>query len=73
MHHCLQIDEILRLVVRNVQHVPTLVAMGTTCRAFYDHAMNEVWRSLLGISPLVKCLPSYTYNNEGENNTVVSA
>lgn len=61
MHPCLQIDEILQLITTNIERGSALVAMASTSRGFYEHAVNEIWKELSDLVPLVKCLPSDAY------------
>lgn len=35
-----------------------LVSVALACRAFYEPAMDVVWRDLPGMGPLIKCLPA---------------
>lgn len=56
MHHCLCIQE----VVHNIACHGTgrdLVSMALACRAFYEPAMDNMWRDLPGMGPLIGCLP----------------
>lgn len=60
MHPCLMLDEILRAIAREL-YSPYLymnmgvVAMGMTCRAFYEPAMDVLWESFDGLKPLSEC------------------
>lgn len=57
MHRCLCILEVVENVVSAISSELELLNVGLTCRSFYDLAMNELWRNLTCIKPLILCLP----------------
>lgn len=67
MHHCLTIQEILRVILGFYDlspHSPecrtarsTLLAAALTCRAFVDPALDRLWCNLFSLRPLFMCLP----------------
>lgn len=67
MHRCLQIQEILHVIIRNLEGSSSdLIAAALVCRAFYEHAMDHVWKDLRGLGPLIRCLPDDAYTCEDE-------
>lgn len=59
MHPCLQIAEILELIVCNFQsqYYHQCLVFASTCKAFYTPAMNKLWSTMsYGLVPLVKCM-----------------
>jgi hypothetical protein len=57
MHPCLQVAEILSLIIGQVQDSSTLYAIATSCRHFIEFALDSLWRSQGSLAPLVLCLP----------------
>ena len=71
MHHALEIQEILSNIFFYCSPVlspnlsphfhkivfPALAALARTCRAFKEPALDALWRELIDLSPLVRCLP----------------
>ena len=55
MHRCLYIHEVLENIVSLSEG--GLPNLGLACRAFYEPAMDLLWRDMNGIEPLVRCLP----------------
>ncbi|KAG6810990.1 hypothetical protein H0H92_009530 [Tricholoma furcatifolium] len=75
MHRCLQIPEILNSIFSQIIDTkPTedrwvqfpgsiaLVNIALTCRSFKEPALNVLWRSILGLDPILRCLPSDAVN-----------
>lgn len=60
MHACLHISEIVQNIAYNADG--GLVSLALTCRAFYEPAMNAVWRDLPGLRPLLLCFPRAVVN-----------
>ncbi|KAI6011289.1 hypothetical protein EDC04DRAFT_2609953 [Pisolithus marmoratus] len=58
MYPCLYVDEILRLIFRNIKDRSTLCALARTCRAFHEPAMNLIWESLTSFEPILRNLSS---------------
>ena len=62
MHRCFQVLEILshifNIVLQSTGGRKSLAALAITCLAFQDLALDVLWRRLLRIDPLVRCLPS---------------
>ncbi|KAF8133946.1 hypothetical protein EV363DRAFT_1258504 [Boletus edulis] len=73
MHHALQIQEILSNIFdfcspplpsayyKKATSSPELVALAGTCRAFKEPALNALWRVLVDLSPLARCLPEASH------------
>ncbi|GJE98874.1 hypothetical protein PsYK624_151110 [Phanerochaete sordida] len=62
MHRCLKVHEIIQLIAEalNTDRYATqqsVLNLGKTCRAFYDPAMNVLWRVLHDFTPLLRCFP----------------
>lgn len=57
MHRALRIQETLCVIAANLPRRADLVAMGVSCRTFFDPAMDELWRDISSLAQLVKCLP----------------
>ena len=59
MHPCLTVDEVVRNIANlfHSKEAKSLLCLGLACRAFYDPAMDVLWRSLRSIDPLLRCLP----------------
>jgi hypothetical protein len=63
MHHCLTIQEIVRLITEfcgdgeSEADRCTLIATASTCRAFEEPALDRLWYTLKSLRPLLKCLP----------------
>ncbi|EMD35041.1 hypothetical protein CERSUDRAFT_116547 [Gelatoporia subvermispora B] len=86
MHRCLQISEILYLVLRVLQgdpedhyialHPSTLAALARTCRAFREPALNILWERQNNIVGIIQCLPSgcweYRHVREGRKGEMLS-
>ena len=79
MHHCLQVSEILSVILESlVSHEPdadldevfhgeangTYASMARTCKSFYAPSMNVLWSSLPRFDPLVKCLPQEIWQEQ---------
>ena len=63
MHHCLTIQEIVRLITEfcgdgdSEADRCTLIAIASTCRAFEEPALDRLWYTLKSLRALFKCLP----------------
>ena len=68
MHRCLQIEEIVRMIAgftaTNFSGSKGLLNMALVCRAFYDPAMDPLWRVVeCSIDRLVRLLPEHCLNH----------
>ncbi|CAL1709659.1 unnamed protein product [Somion occarium] len=77
MHHCLQISEIVDLIVEEAAIAKArskssclhpVAALAAVCRQFYEPAMNVLWRDLKDIYPLLCCFPSEYLNDTNDDN-----
>ena len=67
MHRCLLIVEVVEKIAYGVDK--GLLNMALTCQAFYNPALDALWRKMRGIEPLVRCLPEHVL---GKDDVVVS-
>ena len=68
MHHALEIQEILSDIfvyysplVLGKKVTADLAALARTCRAFKEPALDMLWRELVDLSQLARCLPEVSY------------
>ena len=65
MHHALQIQEILQNIFdycRRVHGATTdLPALARTCRTFKEPALDVLWEQLDDVSPIARCLPGTSH------------
>ncbi|GJE98873.1 hypothetical protein PsYK624_151100 [Phanerochaete sordida] len=69
MHHCLEVQDIVQLIAEALgtkvyATKQDVLNMGKTCTAFYDPAMNVLWRKLHDFTPLLRCFPEGVVTNE---------
>jgi hypothetical protein len=62
MHHALQIDEILREIIKIVASDEasarnSLVAIAATCKALQPFVLPILWETLPTLAHLLRCLP----------------
>ena len=60
MHPCLNVDEILRLLARELVASgaqATSVALGSCCKSFEDPVLDALWETQDQLTPLLKCFP----------------
>ncbi|EMD38983.1 hypothetical protein CERSUDRAFT_72231 [Gelatoporia subvermispora B] len=70
MHHCLQIAEILSIIIGYISKSDslgraTLAALARTCRLFHGPALDVLWRHQDNLLNLLKCLPGDAWMIEG--------
>lgn len=73
MHSCLNVDEILRLIARELiesESNATAVSLACCCRSFEDPVLDVLWEMQYRLTPLLKCLPQEVWKEE--NGTFVS-
>ncbi|KAF7977685.1 hypothetical protein HWV62_2930 [Athelia sp. TMB] len=74
MHHTLRISEVLShifdyaLLTPNDGRLRALRSLALTCKAFEDPALTILWRNMVSLVPLVKCLPEELWEIEIDNN-----
>ncbi|KAF9232048.1 hypothetical protein BU15DRAFT_55452 [Melanogaster broomeanus] len=72
MKPALRIHEIFSIIIYFVRvdswmlKNPTLAALARTCRAFKEPALDMLWFELDDLSPLVRCLPRDSWNDDRE-------
>lgn len=71
MHLCLSIAELVEAIAQNIEQNTDLVTMALICRAFYEPAMNMLWKELDGLEPIFCCLPESVYGYNGDSGTRV--
>lgn len=61
MHHCLCVDEILRLIAHELIAAgggKTAVALACCCKGLEDLVLDALWESQSQLVPLLKILPT---------------
>ena len=61
MHRCLYVDEILRIIVRDIDGSEALAHLAATCKSLYWPAIEVLWADLPGLRPLLALLPDDAY------------
>ncbi|KAK7036175.1 hypothetical protein R3P38DRAFT_2910905 [Favolaschia claudopus] len=74
MHDCLTIPEILQIIFENFQSLErsredrrALAALARTSNAFSALALDELWKELYDLEPIVCCMPSDLFSGRGED------
>lgn len=58
MHRALSVQEIVREICAfSAGDVKSLAALARTCRDNHELAIQELWKEIKNLVPLVKCLP----------------
>ncbi|KAJ7877803.1 hypothetical protein B0H13DRAFT_977458 [Mycena leptocephala] len=62
MHHCLQIYEIVDLIVAQLEpqtcwQASCLAALARTCTTFHNSALDRLWKEQRNILNLIRCMP----------------
>ena len=68
MHPCLSVDEIIRLLVRELvwsEAKGSAVAFGCCCKNLEDPVLDVLWATQVRMTPLLKCLPQDTWEDFG--------
>ena len=68
MHACLKVDEIIRLIAREVVASgaeTTAVALACCCRDFEDPVLDPLWETQENLLPLLRSLPGDIWNGSG--------
>ena len=68
MHACLNVDEIIRLIVHQLvrsRAKATAVALACCCKNFEDPVLDVLWETQDGLLPLLKSLPADVWNEGG--------
>ena len=68
MHACLNVDEIVRLIARELvasNAKATAVALARCCKNFEDPILDTLWESQTRLLPLLKSLPEDVWDRSG--------
>ena len=68
MHHCLSVDEILRLFACELvasEADATAAALARCCRSFEEPVLDVLWEKQGRLTPLLKCIPQNVWEEEG--------
>jgi len=68
MHHCLSVDEILRLLACELvtsKAMATAVALACCCKSLEDPALDAIWETQRRLIPLLKCFPQDVWEGDG--------
>ncbi|KAJ7199164.1 hypothetical protein GGX14DRAFT_373237 [Mycena pura] len=57
MHRCLQIHEMIDVIVSHLSR-SALAVMARTCNMFHDPALDLLWREQHGLDNVLRCMPS---------------
>ncbi|KAJ7605660.1 hypothetical protein FB45DRAFT_1141058 [Roridomyces roridus] len=71
MHRCWKVPELTSTIFKQLGDRPdgaweALCALARTCRAFSEPALDLLWKEQASLVPLLKCLPSGTWQDDGE-------
>ena len=68
MHHCLNVDEIVRLIACELvtpERKATAVCLACCCKGFQDPVLDTLWATQLGLFQLFQCFPGDVWNEGG--------
>jgi len=68
MHPCLNVDEILRLLARELvesEAKATAVSLACCCKDFEDPVLDALWETQERLIPLLECFPQGVWKEEG--------
>lgn len=68
-HRCWALDEIVRVIAAILvsdKARTSAVALASCSKSLEEPALGEVWRSLTGLVPLVKCFPPEVWEIKDE-------
>ncbi|KAF7329214.1 hypothetical protein MKEN_00182000 [Mycena kentingensis (nom. inval.)] len=72
MHHALELLEILEQIFALIGHRATLACLARTCKTFKEPALDALWKKLVSLEPLLRCLPRDSWgDSENEQDTIV--
>ena len=60
-NHCLRVAEIVQMVVDEVSGSADLAHLARASRSFQEPALNKLWKTVVGLRPLLRTLPSDLY------------
>jgi hypothetical protein len=67
MHPCLNVDEVLRLLARELVGLggeATVVSLACCCKGFEDPLLDVLWETQDQLTPLLKCFPQEVWKEE---------
>jgi len=67
MHPSLGVDEILRLIIRQLvasEAEATAVSLARCCKSFEDPVLDALWETQDRLTPLLKCFPQQVWKEE---------
>ena len=64
MHHRRCVVELVENIARNVD--VGQLNMALVCKAFYEPAMDALWRKMDGLEPLLRCLPHHVLEEDSQ-------
>ena len=68
MHHCLNVDEIVRLIACELVasgREATAVRLARCCKSFEDPVLDTLWAMQVELFPLFKCFPGDVWDEGG--------
>lgn len=77
MHHCLKVEEIVRNIADlhvsegHKSHKSDVAHLAFSCRTLYEPAMDALWRELVSLKPLIRCLPEEVWDIENRVGLVI--
>jgi hypothetical protein len=73
-HWCWSVNEIVRAIIVNLvkDQKSAAVALASCCKSLEEPALEEVWRSLSSLEPLVKCFPPEVWEIRGKERKLAS-
>ena len=60
-NHCLRVAEIVQMVVDEVSGSADLAHLARASRSFQEPALNKLWKTVVGLEPLLRTLPTNLY------------
>ena len=69
MHPCLNVDEILRLLARELveSEKATVLSLACCCKSFEDPMLEALWETQDELLPLLKSFPEDVWKVEGRH------
>ena len=67
MHPCLDVDEILRVIARELVESggkANAISLACCCKGFEDPALDVLWATQVGLLPLLKTFPGDVWNKD---------
>ena len=68
-HRCWALDEIVRVIAANLvsdKAGASAVSLASCSKSLEEPSLGEIWRSLSGLAPLVRCFPPEVWEVKGE-------